>query len=92
MALTDPTIRAAGSRDRPYKVTDGGGLFLLVSPSGKYWRQAYRFAGKQRTLAIGTYPAIGLKEARGRRDKAKELLEQGQKAPIWRSNAPSAPE
>jgi len=60
------------------KLSDGGGLQLWVQPSGsKLWNLAYRFAGKQRKLAIGSYPAIGLKEARAKRDEAKKLLASG---------------
>lgn len=59
------------------KKFDGQGLFLLINKSGKYWRYQYRFVGKQKTLAIGVYPSISLKEARKRHRAAKELLEQG---------------
>jgi hypothetical protein len=49
--------RNAKPQAKPYKVSDGKGLFLLVNPDGaKYWRMAYRFAGKQKTLALGVYP------------------------------------
>ena len=54
--LTDPKIRQAKPADKPYKLFDGGGLFLLVQPSGsKLWRLKYRFGGKERLLAIGSY-------------------------------------
>jgi integrase len=56
------------------KHTDGGGMYLLVNAVGKYWRMNYRFAGKQKTLALGVYPAVSLAEARKRRDKAREQL------------------
>ena len=56
------------------KYTDGGGMYLLVSAAGKYWRMNYRFAGKRKTLALGVYPAISLADARKRRDKAREQL------------------
>jgi Arm DNA-binding domain len=60
---------------KPRKLSDGGGLHLLINPDGaKYWRLAYRWNGKQRTLAIGVYPAIGLMEARAARDEAKRNL------------------
>ena len=62
------------------KLSDGGGLFLLVKANkkkvGKYWRLAYRFGGKQKDLALGTYPLVTLKEARDKRDEAKKLLAQ----------------
>ncbi|MFZ1852243.1 MAG: Arm DNA-binding domain-containing protein, partial [Nitrosomonas sp.] len=72
--LTDTTTRQAKPKDKPYKLTDGGGLYLLVNTTGKYWRLNYRFAGKQKTLALGVYPTISLIEARKRRDQAKVLL------------------
>src|SRR5262249_46045943 len=60
------------------KASDGGGLFLLTQPGGsKLWRFAYRFAGKQKTLALGVYPAVSLADARSGRDRAKRLLAQG---------------
>src|ERR1700730_4540547 len=77
--LTDSAIRAAKSKTgQTVKLSDGGGLQLWVQPSGsKLWNLAYRFAGKQRKLAIGSYPSIGLKEARARREEAKKLLASG---------------
>ncbi len=79
MALTDIFVRniklsGASAGD---KHTDGGGMYLLVSESGKYWRINYRFAGKRKTLALGVYPAVSLAKARQRRDKARELLADG---------------
>jgi integrase len=59
------------------KHTDGGGMYLLVNASGKYWRMDYRFAEKRKTLALGVLPAVSLEKARGRRDKARELLADG---------------
>lgn len=59
------------------KHTDGGGMYLHVLAAGKYWRMNYRFAGKQKTLALGVYPDVGLADARERRKKARELLAQG---------------
>ncbi len=78
MALSDTAIRSAKSKSDQFKLFDDGGLYLLVKPSGaKLWRFKYRFAGKEMALAIGTYPATGLKDARKLRDEAKELLEKG---------------
>lgn len=76
MALTDTFVRqvkhsGASAGD---KHTDGQGLYLLVKEAGKYWRMNYRFAGKQKTLALGVYPAVSLAKARQRRGKARELL------------------
>lgn len=79
MPLTDTQIRNAKPGERPYKLSDGGWLFLVVTPSGsKLWRMAYRLDGKERTLSFGAYPAVGLRAARDRRDEAKELLAAGQ--------------
>lgn len=64
--------------EKPLKISYGGGLFLLVEPRGsKLWRLAYRFNGKQKTLSLGTYPAVSLKDARDHRSRAKELLARG---------------
>ncbi|MAE92070.1 MAG: integrase [Pelagibaca sp.] len=76
--LKDTKIKALEPREKDYKVSDAGGLFLLVKPTGaKYWRQKYRFMGKEKLLAIGTYPAVSLKEARKAQEEAKELLRNG---------------
>ncbi|MBT7626819.1 MAG: tyrosine-type recombinase/integrase [Proteobacteria bacterium] len=78
MPLTQLQVKNAKIINKPLKISDGGGLFLLVkSPNpkdSKYWRLAYRFAGKQKTLALGVYPAVSLALARDRRDKARSLL------------------
>ena len=77
--LTDPKIRQAKPADKPYKLFDGGGLFLLVQPGGsKLWRLKYRFGGKEKLLAIGSYDkGVSLKKAREERDKAREQLVEG---------------
>lgn len=73
--LNDTRIRTAKASDRPIKLSDGGGLHLLIQSNGsKLWRLAYRFGGKQKTLALGVYPTVSLKLARERRDEAKRLL------------------
>lgn len=78
MALNDTALRNAKPKDKPYKLSDAGGLFLLVQPNGsRLWRLAYRYAGKQKTLAIGGYPLISLADARTKRDEAKRLLLDG---------------
>ena len=78
MPLTDAAVRNAVPRDKPYRLADSAGLYLEVSPAGgKYWRFKYRFGGKEKRLALGVYPAIGLKEARVRRDAARKLLADG---------------
>lgn len=76
--LTDAAIKNAKPKLKAYKLSDGGGLYLEVSPAGgKLWRLKYRFQDKEKRLAIGVYPAVGLKEARARRDEAKEQLADG---------------
>lgn len=79
MALTDTFIKNAKHSGKPAgdKHTDGQGLYLLVKEAGKYWRMNYRFHGKQKTLALGVYPAVSLAKARQRRDKARELIADG---------------
>lgn len=75
MALTDLEVKRAKAADKPLKLTDGGGMFLLVQPnSAKYWRLAYRFDGKQKTLALGVYPDVSLADARAKREDARKLL------------------
>ena len=75
MPLTDAKCRNAKGQIEPRKLSDGGGLHLLINPEGaKYWRLAYRWHGKQRTLAIGVHPAVELMEARAARDEAKRNL------------------
>ncbi len=75
MTLTDKAARGAKPSEKPYKIFDGEGMYLLVQPDGgKYWRLKYRFAGKEKLLALGVYPAIPLAEARQRRSKAKAAL------------------
>src|SRR5258706_3618716 len=75
MALTNVQARNARGMTKPYKLTDGKGLYLLVTQIGKYWRVDYRFSGKRKTLALGVYPRVTLAEARDRRDSAHKLLE-----------------
>lgn len=80
MPLTDTfvrTVKADPSKPAGVKHSDGYGLYLHVKAGGKYWRMAYRFAGKQKTLAIGAYPAVTLAKARKRRDEAREELAEG---------------
>ena len=78
MPLSDAACRNATSGGKPVKISDGRGLYLLVQPTGaKLWRLAYRFGGKQKTLALGTYPVVSLSEARKRREMAKDQLASG---------------
>lgn len=76
--LTDNAIRSAKPREKPYKMGDSGGLFLLVHPSGaRWWRFKYRVAGKENLLSFGVYPDVPLKLARERRDEARRQLANG---------------
>jgi integrase len=76
--LNDTRVRTTKPCQRPIKLSDSGGLYLLIAPHGsKLWRLAYRFGGKQKTLAIGAYPTFTLKAAREKREEAKQLLANG---------------
>jgi hypothetical protein len=78
VALTDVAIRNAKPGAKAIKLADGGGMFLLVTPAGgKLWRLKYRVDGREKLLAIGAYPEIGLGEARRRREEARELIAMG---------------
>jgi len=73
MTLTDPLIRNARPKDRPYKLSRELGLFVLVKPNGtKLWRYSYTYRGKEKLISFGAYPAVGLALAR-KRDQAQEL-------------------
>lgn len=76
MALTDTGIRLVKHSGTPAgdKLSDGGGMYLLVTATAKCWRMNYRFNGKQKTLALGIYPAVSLAQARARREDARKLL------------------
>jgi hypothetical protein len=85
--LSDAAIRKAKPKEKPYKLFDGDGLFLLVTPTkkgelppntgGKWWRFKYRFQGKEKLLSFGTYPEVSLASARERRDVARKQVAAG---------------
>lgn len=78
MPLSDAAVRSAKPKEKPQKLADGGGLYLLITPTGsKWWRLKYRFDGKEKSLSLGVYPDTGLKEAREKRDAARKLLAAG---------------
>lgn len=83
MALTDSAVRNAKPKDKPYKLADEKGLFLLVRlqkdglKCSKYWHFKYRYGGKEKLLALGVYPDVSLKEARDRRDDARKQVASG---------------
>lgn len=78
MALTDVKVKTAKPKEKPYKLADGGGMYLLINASGsKYWRMKYRFAGKEKMLSIGVYPDVSLADAREKRSEARKILAAG---------------
>lgn len=93
MKLTDAAVRKTKPQAKPYKMADGGGMYLEVMPNGsRYWRMKYRYGGKEKRLAFGVYPDVPLIVARERREKARKLLanggdpgavKQAQKLPAW---------
>lgn len=87
--LSDPQVSKAKPKEKDCKLSDGGGLYLLITaqkhdkagkslPSSKLWRFKYRFEDKEKLLALGQYPAVSLADARQRRDDARKLLANGQ--------------
>lgn len=77
-ALTDARIRSAKPAERPFKLSDGGGLYLLVNPSGsRWWRFKYRVDGRERGISMGVYPHVSLKAAREQREEARAILASG---------------
>ena len=78
MALTELAIKKAKPTEKPQKLSDGGGMYLLIQTTGgKLWRIDYRFDGKRKTLALGIYPDVSLSDARVRREQARKLLANG---------------
>lgn len=78
MPLSDTAIRNAKAGSKPVKLSDGGGLFLLLNPNGsRWWRFKYRFGGKEKLISLGVYPDVPLKDARERRDDARRQLAAG---------------
>ncbi|AJJ57512.1 DUF4102 domain-containing protein [Yersinia pseudotuberculosis] len=78
MKLTVRQIDTAKPKEKPYKLSDGGGLYLEVTTNGsRYWRLKYRYAGKEKRLAFGVYPEVSLAQAREKREAAKKLLSAG---------------
>jgi len=91
MSLTDVTVRTAKPRDKTYKLSDSGGLYVEITPSGgKRWRWKYRFGGREKLLSMGVYPDVLLATARARRDDARKLLASGVDPSVHRQAARSA--
>lgn len=76
-ALNDMAVRKAKPKEKPYKLADGRGMYLLVTGIGKYWRLDYRMDAKRKTLALGCYPDVPLSQARQRRDAARQQIADG---------------
>lgn len=74
MPLSDTAVRNTKAREKPFKMADERGLYLLITAVGKYWRFDYRFGGKRKTLALGVYPDVTLAKARERRDEVRKQL------------------
>jgi hypothetical protein len=78
MPLTDIEVKRAKGRGKPYKMSDGGNLYLWVTPSGgKLWRWAYRHEGKEKLMSLGKYPDVSLARARERHGEGRKLLAEG---------------
>jgi hypothetical protein len=88
MPLTNLKVNKAKPKEKPYKLADERGMYLLVHPKGgKWWRLDYRFQGKRKTLSLGTVPDVSLKDARKQRDDARSILEDGVDPSYYRASA-----
>jgi len=78
MVLTDVKVKNSKPKEKPYKIYDEKGLYMIVTPkAGRWWRLDYSFNGKRKTISLGTYPLISIKEARDKRDEIKKLIKEG---------------
>jgi radical SAM protein with 4Fe4S-binding SPASM domain len=78
MPLSFFDVKAAHTKDKPYRLADGDGLYLQIQPNGsKLWRFRYRFAGMEKMLSVGAFPTVSIADARRKRDDARKLLESG---------------
>ncbi|MEN9896544.1 MAG: hypothetical protein RLZZ66_193 [Pseudomonadota bacterium] len=76
--LTDTKIKNSSASDKPIRLSDGDGVFLIVNPNGgKWWRLAFSFQGKRDSISLGTYPIIGLKDARKKAEEIKKQISRG---------------
>jgi integrase len=92
MPLADIAIRNAKPQEKPVKLFDTGGLYLLVNPNGsRWWRLKFRYGGKEKLISLGTYPETTLKAARERRDEARVMLAQGINPSAKRQATKAAP-
>lgn len=91
MPLTDTAVRQAKPAEKPRKLSDSGGLYLLVNQAGKYWRWKYRHGGKEKVMALGVYPDVTLAQARERHQVGRKLLTSGVDPMADRKQQASAP-
>ena len=78
MPLSNTKLGSIRPKEKPFKVADEKGLFLLVNPNGSmYWRIRYRLAGREKSLSFGVYPDVVLKDARAERDVIRDMLAKG---------------
>ncbi len=88
MPLTDTAVRNAKAAEKPFKIADGGGLFLYVTPAGgKLWRLKCRFGGREQLLSFGAYPAVSLADARQKREETKRQLAEGKSPAVEKKRA-----
>ncbi len=86
MFLSDAAVKKAKPGEKPMKLSDGKGLYLLVNPVGsKLWRWKYRFLGKEKVMALGAYPDVSLAQARDGVGAARKLLASGTDPMCWRA-------
>ena len=86
--LNDALCKGAAPRDKPYKLSDAGGLFLYITPAGhRSWRFKYRFCGKEKQQVLGSYPELTLKKARLLRDDSKTVLREGKDPGVEKKRA-----
>lgn len=91
MALTDPKVKAAKPRQKAYRLFDGRGLYIEITPSGgRLWRFKYRIAGKEKRLALGAYPEVTLTEARGKCEDNRQLVRNGEDPAALKREAKAA--
>lgn len=91
MPLTDTAVRQAKPTEKPRKLSDSGGLYLLVNKAGRYWRWKYRHGGKEKVMALGVYPNVTLAQARERHQEGRKLLASGVDPMADRKQQASAP-
>ena len=90
--LTEARVRRARPKERPYKLRDGGGLYLLITPTdAKQWRLRYVIGGRESMLSLGSYPATSLKAARAKRTELRAALEAGKDPAVFNHGTSTVP-